>query len=96
MSSRTPLLLSVSSPSGVCFGFLAAFLATIGAVRHAGALRTALVFNVEPVAAIASAVLLLGESLSLGQALGVALVLSALVLATLAERPAPPLPPAGA
>src|SRR5690606_7514409 len=80
----------------VCFGLLPAFLATIGAVRPAGALRTALVFHVEPIAAIVSAVLLLGESLSLGQALGVALVLAALVLATLAERPASPLPPAGA
>src|SRR3546814_16409474 len=46
----------------VCLGFLGAFLAMIGAVRHAGPLRTALVFNVEPVVAIASAVLLLGET----------------------------------
>ena len=77
----------------VCLGFLAAFLAMIGAVRHAGALRTALVFNVEPVVAIVSAVLLLGESLSGGQVLGVVLVFAALTLATLTERPSPPLPP---
>lgn len=80
----------------VCLGFLGAFIATIGAVRHAGALRTALVFNVEPVVAIVSAVLLLGESLSAGQTLGVALVFAALTLATLAERPSPPLPPPAA
>lgn len=80
----------------VCLGFLLAFLAMIGAVRYAGPLRTALVFNVEPVVAIASAVLLLGESLGPTQALGVALVLTALTLATLAERPSPPPPPPSA
>jgi drug/metabolite transporter (DMT)-like permease len=80
----------------VCLGFLGAFLAMIGAVRYAGALRTALVFNVEPVVAIASAVLLLGETLSSAQVLGVGLVFAALTLATLAERPSPPLPPPGA
>jgi drug/metabolite transporter (DMT)-like permease len=65
-------------------------------VRHAGPLRTALVFNVEPVVAIASAVLLLGETLGTGQFLGVGLVVAALVLATLAERPSPPPPPPSA
>ncbi|HMA15261.1 MAG TPA: DMT family transporter [Kiloniellaceae bacterium] len=80
----------------VCLGFLLAFLAMIGAVRHAGPLRTALVFNVEPLVAIASAVLLLGERLGAGQALGVGLVVAALVLATLAERLSPPPPPPSA
>src|SRR3546814_7596851 len=57
----------------VCLGFFGAFLAMIGAVRHAGPLRTALVFNLEPVIAIASAILLLGESLGAAQVLGVGL-----------------------
>src|SRR3546814_18444508 len=65
----------------------------IGAVRHAGPLRTALVFNVEPVVAIASAVLLLGETLGAGQVLGMALVFAALTLATLPLRQPRPLPP---
>lgn len=80
----------------VCLGFFLAFLAMIGAVRHAGPLRTALVFNVEPLVAIASAVLLLGERLGAGQALGVGLVIAAVVVATLAERPSPPPPPPSA
>lgn len=77
----------------VSLGFLAAFLAMIGAVRYAGPLRTALVFNVEPAVAIVSAVLLLGEALSAGQMLGVGLVFAAIVLATLAERSRPPVAP---
>jgi drug/metabolite transporter (DMT)-like permease len=77
----------------VCLAYLAAFFAMIGAVRYAGPLRTALAFNLEPVIAILSAVLLLGEALGPVQTLGAALVIGALVLATLAERPSPPLPP---
>ncbi len=77
----------------ICLGYLAAFFGMVGAVRYAGPLRASLVFNLEPVLAIVSAVLLLGEALSLGQVVGVALVFAALTLATLAERPAPPLPP---
>jgi drug/metabolite transporter (DMT)-like permease len=82
-----------SSLTFVCLAYLAAFFAMIGAVRHAGPLRTALVFNLEPVIAILSAVALLGETLGPFQTLGAALVIGALVLATLAERPSPPLPP---
>lgn len=80
----------------VCLSYLAAFFGMIGAVRFAGPLRAALVFNLEPVIAIASAVLLLGETLSGIQVLGVGLVFAALTLATLAERPSPPLPPPAA
>ncbi|WP_299617711.1 DMT family transporter [Pelagibius sp.] len=72
--------------AGVCLGFLAAFFSMIGAIRYAGALKAALVFNLEPLVAILSAILLLGESLDLTQALGVALVLAALTGFTLAER----------
>ena len=43
----------------------------------------ALVFNLEPVVAIAGAVVLLGERLSPVQTAGVALVIGALMLATL-------------
>jgi len=64
----------------------------VGAVRFGGALRTALIFNLEPVIAILSAMLLLGEALSPLQSAGVALVFAALTLATLAEKrhPVPP------
>jgi len=77
----------------IWLGYLAAFFGMVGAVRYAGPLRAALVFNLEPVIAIVSAILLLGEALSLIQALGVALVFAALTLATLAERRIPPLQP---
>jgi len=77
----------------IWLGYLAAFFAMIGAVRYAGPLRAALVFNLEPVIAIVSAILLLGEALSLGQVVGVALVFAALTLATLGERRLPPLQP---
>lgn len=78
----------------VCLGFIIAFFSVVGAVRFGGALRTALIFNLEPVIAILSAMLLLGESLSALQGAGVALVFAALTLATLAEKQHPPLPPA--
>src|SRR3546814_5165623 len=75
-STRTDTLLPYTTlfRSYVCLGFFSAFLAMIGAVRHAGPLRTALVFNLEPVIAIARAILLLGESLGAAQVLGVGLV----------------------
>ena len=77
----------------IWLGYLAAFFGMIGAVRYAGPLKASLVFNLEPVIAIVSAIVLLGEALSLGQVVGVALVFAALTLATLGERRLPPLPP---
>src|SRR3546814_16057835 len=71
----------------VCLGFFGAFLAMIGAVRHAGPLRTALVFNLEPVIAIARAILLLGERLGADPVVGVGLVFAALTLANIGRTP---------
>ncbi len=77
----------------VCLAYLVAFFGIVGAIRFAGALRAALVFNLEPVIAIVSAIAILGEALNLLQVAGVCLVFAALTLATLAERPRPPLAP---
>ncbi|MEX2631060.1 MAG: DMT family transporter [Tistlia sp.] len=65
---------------GVLAYFVAIFLQS-GSVRHAGASRAALFFNLEPVVSILAAALLLGERLSLQQGAGALLVLAALILA---------------
>ncbi len=77
----------------VCLSYVAAFFGIVGAIRYAGALRAALVFNLEPVIAIVSAILLLGDALTLLPPAAVGLAFAALTLATLAERPKPPLAP---
>jgi drug/metabolite transporter (DMT)-like permease len=61
---------------------IAGTLAMFAAFRLTGAARAALVFNVEPLVAIAAAAALLGESLTLVQLAGVAMVMAALMLAT--------------
>ncbi|NIA68759.1 DMT family transporter [Pelagibius litoralis] len=72
--------------TAICLSFLVAFFSMIGAIRFAGALRAALIFNLEPLVAIFGAVVLLGERLDTTQTTGVILVLAALMAATLAER----------
>lgn len=67
----------------LCFG--AAFLAMFTGVRMIGAVRTSMVMNLEPIATIGLAVLLLGESLTAQQLAGAALVLGAVAVA---QRPA--------
>ncbi|SME87742.1 Threonine/homoserine efflux transporter RhtA [Tistlia consotensis] len=62
-------------------GYLVAVFLQSGSVRHAGPSRSALFFNLEPLVTIGGAALLLGERLSLQQAAGGLLVLTALVLA---------------
>jgi drug/metabolite transporter (DMT)-like permease len=68
---------------GVSAFYVCANLAMFAALRSAGATTSALVFNLEPLVAIAGAAILLGERLSLAQSAGVALVIGALMLATL-------------
>ncbi|MGF1611398.1 MAG: EamA family transporter, partial [Kiloniellales bacterium] len=65
--------------------FAAAFLGMFAGVRMIGALRTSMIMNLEPVATIGLAVLLLGESLTAQQLVGAALVLGAVAVA---QRPA--------
>jgi len=77
----------------VCLAYVIAFFGVVGAIRLAGALRASLVFNLEPVVAIISAIAILGEALAPAQILGVALVFAALTLATLAERHHPAVAP---
>ena len=62
----------------VLFAFAVFF--QFGAIRHAGAPRAAMFFNLEPVITLAIATLLLGEQLSPIQLLGGAMVITALVL----------------
>ena len=57
------------------------------AILLAGPTRAAMFFNLEPVVAMAVAALLLGESLGVVQYDGGALVIAALVLSTVADRP---------
>ena len=68
---------------GVSVFFVCAVMAMFAALEAIDATTTALVFNLEPVVAIAGAVVLLGERLSPVQTAGVALVIGALMLATL-------------
>ncbi len=65
-------------------GTLSMFLALHGA----GSLRSSLIFNLEPVVAISAAAVLLGERLAPLQMAGVALVIAALTLASLARAKA--------
>lgn len=68
---------------GVSVLYVCANLAMFAALESAGATTCALIFNLEPLVAIAGAALVLGERLSLVQCAGVALVVGALMLATL-------------
>ncbi len=61
--------------------FVVGFICTYNAIRLIGAVRTATVMNLEPVATILIAVALLGESLASRQILGGAVVLAAIALA---------------
>jgi drug/metabolite transporter (DMT)-like permease len=58
------------------------------ALHAAGPIRASLIFNLEPVVAIAAAALILGERLAPLQIAGVALVIGALSLARLARAKA--------
>lgn len=71
---------------GVAVFYLTAVTTQFLALGAAGPVRTALVFNAEPVVALLIAALLLGERLGPTQLGGVALVLLALLLSTLARR----------
>lgn len=73
---------------GATLAYLVAVLATFGAIRSAGAARTALLMNLEPLISLALAGLLLGELLSPLQWLGALLVIAAVVLGSRARRPA--------
>ena len=73
---------------GVAVFYTVANLSLFAALKAAGATTSALAFNLEPLVAILGAVLLLGERLSPAQMGGVALVIGALMLATLGRRKA--------
>ena len=72
--------------SGLCIFYVIAILSMFAALLAAGAVPTSLIFNLEPVVAIAAAAILLGERLMPVQIGGVALVIGALMLASL-RRP---------
>jgi len=71
--------------SGLCVFYVGAMLSMFVALQAAGAVPTSLIFNLEPLVAIAAAAILLGERLMPVQMAGVALVIGALVLASLAR-----------
>jgi drug/metabolite transporter (DMT)-like permease len=71
---------------GVALFYICAVAAQFAALGKAGAVRTALAFNLEPVVAVAAAMVLLGERPGLVRLLGVAMVLAALTLAALRRR----------
>ena len=64
---------------GTVFCFAVAFLAMFTGVKLIGALRTSMIMNLEPVATIVLAVLLLGERLTAQQLVGGALVIGAVL-----------------
>ena len=70
--------------SGLCYA-VGIFL-HFGAINVIGAARTAMLFNLEPIIAMILAAFLLGESLTLVQYAGGALVIGALVMTSLADR----------
>lgn len=75
---------------GASLCFAGAFFAMFFGVRVIGPVRTAMVMNLEPVLTIAMSIMLLGETLSLRQFAGAALVLGAVVLAQRSgKRPGP-------
>ena len=72
--------------SGLCIFYVVAILSMFAALLAAGAVPTSLIFNLEPVVAIVAAAILLGERLMPVQMGGVALVVAALMLASV-NRP---------
>jgi drug/metabolite transporter (DMT)-like permease len=70
--------------SGLCYT-VGIFL-HFGAINMIGAARTAMFFNIEPIIAMILAAFFLGESLTLVQYAGSALVIGALVMTSLADR----------
>ena len=68
---------------GLCAFYAGAILAMFLALHAAGAVPTSLIFNLEPLVAIVTAAILLGERLMPVQMGGVALVIGALMLASL-------------
>ncbi len=74
MAGGWPALIATT----VLFAFAVFF--QFGAIRHVGASRAAMFFNLEPVVTLAIAMLLLGEQLSPLQLVGGAMVIGALLL----------------
>lgn len=70
---------------GMGLATAAAFVGLLEGIRRIGAIRTAIVSAMEPLAAAALAVLFLGESVTGGIALGGALILAGAVAASLAR-----------
>ncbi len=70
---------------GLCVFYVGAMLSMFLALQAAGAVPTSLIFNLEPLVAIAAAAILLGERLMAVQMGGVALVIGALMLASVAR-----------
>ena len=69
--------------AGLCYA-VGIFL-HFGAINMIGAARTAMFFNLEPIVAMMLAAFLLGESLTLVQYAGGALVVGALVMSSLSD-----------
>lgn len=72
--------------AGATLCYLAASIAIFAALPLIAPVRVALLSNIEPLVSVAAATLILGEVLSPVQALGIAVVLMALVAMTLAGR----------
>ena len=71
------------------FATAGAFVCLMEAIRRVGALRTAIISALEPLAASVLAWIILGERVSGGVAFGGALILSGAVTASLARRTPP-------
>ncbi len=73
---------------GVALFYVVGTLSMFLALQGAGSLRASLIFNLEPVVVICAAAVLLGERLAPLQMAGVALVIAALTLTSLARAKA--------
>jgi len=71
---------------GVLVTFATAQITLIAAIRHAGSVLAAAVMNLEPIITVALAVTVVGESLTLRQLVGAALVIAAIYLTSRPER----------
>ena len=70
----------------ICILFVFGQLCLFAATKTIGSAQTSLMLNIEPLVSIFAAVILLGESLLLSQAMGVAIILVALVLASATQQ----------
>lgn len=72
--------------AAVCILFTIGQLCLFSGTKHTGSAQASLILNVEPLVSIGAAMLLLGERLAFSQSIGVAVVITALFIASDAPK----------